>query len=687
MTSLPRTGPAEPPRLAEKAEPPTLGDAGDSPAPTGQAVETPAPPDSESYAGFWQGSPDELRRLEESLSQELNDDSPGGPWVNPLDDLQDDPSTEETFLKIFIDDTLLTLDDLTRLLLKLEGGGTHEEIEKLVAIFHRIKGSAAMVGLKRAAKLAHSAEDVMQHLLETGSILSSELTDAVLKSSDALGEYVENLRSGIGQPDFLEEAVEQLHSAGQPDAAARWPAATLPARQAAESPVAPPAASAAQTHDQRTGEGDRRSRGGETLRVEIGHLDRLMGLAGQLTIQKARFHRIMEQFNDDPSDRFRELFEAVDHLDRIGDEIRRGVMDVRMVPIGPLLNRYHRVVRDLTRNSGKLARLEVFGEKTELDKRMIDELSDPLLQIVRNALDHGIEHPDARMAAGKPREGRLSIHAFHRGNSILIQVSDDGAGLDLDRVKAKSVEKGIVTQAEAEAMSPQQIQALIWKPGMSTARQITEVSGRGVGMEIVRSRIESLHGSVDVDSLLGRGTTFSIRLPLTLAILPCLMIVVDGETFAIPMELVKEIVSLDGDSTLHTQGGSMVRIRQRVLATMRLDELFSWHQSGRCTPCAARPAAVSAASGEGREPLPESGAAPTTLVIVGERGHDVGLMVDRVLGQEDVVIKSISENYRDVPGIAGATILGDGRVALILDIPALMGRSFAQGQFLRNPAR
>ncbi len=667
----------------------------DSPLPP--TIGTQAPGEPESFASFWQGSAEELRWLEESLNDHQGqvDDSPasGGLWVNPLEDLQDDPPAEESFLTLFADDTLLTLDDLTAMLLVLEGGGGRDEIEKLVAIFHRIKGSAAMVGLKRAAKLAHCLEDVLQSLLESDAILSSELTDAVLKGSDSLRMYVENLRGGIGLPDTLREAAQELHAACRPQTAVGAPTSDLrPPTSDLRHPTSdlrPP------TSDLRPPTSDLRPCG-ETLRVEIGHLDRLMGLAGQLTIQKARFHSIMEQFRDDPSDRYRELFEAVHHLDRISDSIRRGVMDVRMVPIGPLLQRYHRVVRDLTRASGKLARLEIFGEKTELDKRMIDELNDPLLQIVRNALDHGVEEPTVRMAAGKEPEALLSIRAFHRGNSILIQVSDDGAGLDLGGVLRKSVEKGIVTQAEADAMTPAQIQALIWKPGMSTAERVTEVSGRGVGMDIVRSKIEGLHGAVNVDSVPGRGTTFSIRLPLTLAILPCLMIVVDGEIFAIPMELVQEIVAMDNENLVYAQGGSMVRLRQRVLATMRLDEVFD--QGSRHTPCAvrlpwvhgARPPASEcncglsrAADGTGTVPaaLADGAAletehdfqAKTSLVIVGERGRDVGLMVDRVLGQQDVVIQSLAENYRDVPGIAGATILGDGRVALILDIAALMG--------------
>ena len=417
-----------------------------------------------------------------------------------------------------------------------------------------------------------------------------------------------------------------------------------------------------------------------------------MGLAGQLTIHNARLHTILEPFRDDATDRFRGLFEAIDQLDRLSDAIRRGVMRVRMAPIGPLLNRYHRVVRDLTRGSGKQVRLEIHGEKTELDKRMIDELADPLLQIVRNALDHGIELPEARAAAGKPPEGLLSIQASHRGNGVLIQVRDDGAGLNLDRLREKAVEKGVAAAAEAAAMTPTQLQALIWKPGMSTAQKVTEVSGRGVGLDIVRTNIEFLHGTVEVASTPGQGTTFSIRLPLTLAILRCLMIEFGGETFAIPTELVKEIVGRgeNGDSphlperpggcfaqmgtvpVFPPLGGTVVRLRQHVLATMRLDEVLCWQ--GNCirhAPCTGDCGTQSA---------------PNTLVIVGERGHDVGLMVDRVLGQEDVVIKSLAENYRDVPGIAGATILGDGRVALILDVPALLSLSLARTQETRKQA-
>jgi two-component system chemotaxis sensor kinase CheA len=326
-------------------------------------------------------------------------------------------------------------------------------------------------------------------------------------------------------------------------------------------------------------------------------------------------------------------------------------MDTRMVPIGPLFARFKRVVRDITRSTAKQARLEIRGENTELDKRMIDELGDPLVHLVRNSVDHGIELPEVREAAGKPREGTVTLDAFHRGNNIVIEVRDDGKGLDADRILRKCLEKGLVTKADAEKMTTQQIYQMIWAPGLSTAEKVTEVSGRGMGMDIVKSKIDDLNGTVDIDSVPGRGTTIAIKLPLTLAILPSLMVEIRGDVFAVPMETVIEIVSVARNQVNSVQGRQMACVRGRVVSLLRLGDLLSFHGAG--PDAAAQP--------------PE-----TTLVIVGEAGQEVGLAVDRVLGEEEVVIKSIAENFANVLGIAGASILGDGRVSLILDVPALV---------------
>jgi two-component system chemotaxis sensor kinase CheA len=347
-----------------------------------------------------------------------------------------------------------------------------------------------------------------------------------------------------------------------------------------------------------------------------------------------------------------DLSEAVHQLDRVSDGIQNTVMDTRMVPIGPLFARFKRVVRDLARGNDKQIALELLGESTELDKRMIDELGDPLIHLIRNSADHGIESPAERVAAGKPAQGRITLNAFHRGNRIVIRVSDDGRGLDPNRIRAKAIAKGLINEAEADRMTSQQIHQLIWQPGFSTAEQITEVSGRGMGMDIVRFKIDQLNGNVELFSEPGKGATFEFKLPLTMAILPSLMIVIADDVFAIPVESVVEIVRLSANDLPTVHSRPTARIRGRVISLVQLDELLTWNQ----------PRAFQAA-------VERQGA---TLVIIGAEGQELGLVVDNLLGEQDVVIKSLEENFEAVEGIAGASILGDGRVSLILDVAALV---------------
>lgn len=465
----------------------------------------------------------------------------------------------------------------------------------------------------------------------------------------------------------------------------------------------------------------------ETLRVEIERLDRLMNLAGQLVITKARLAQIAQQLREslagrpvlknldetrellarmlaaDSSahsaaaggDAFRgqarrlyaalesvrenvtrgarlrtytgELAEAVHHLDRLTDAIRKSVLSTRMVPIGPLLARFKRVLRDMARSSGKAIRLVINGEKTELDKRMIDELADPLAHIVRNAADHGIEPPEERAAAGKPPEGTVTLNAFHRGNSVVIQVKDDGRGLDADRILHQATEKGWVAPADAQRLTRQQIYDLIWLPGLSTAEKVTEVSGRGLGMDIVKAKIEQLHGTVEIETVPGQGTTLSIKLPLTLAVLPSLMVEAQGETFAVPIEAVREIVALPACEIAAIHGRRAAVVRGRVILVVRLDEVLAW------TVPSHRP--------------PRQASSPPCLVVFGDGWHEAGLEVDRVLGNENLIIQSIADNYRNVPGVAGASILGSGRVALILDVATLLERAAGTGGAVPSPAR
>ncbi|MDA7951103.1 MAG: chemotaxis protein CheW, partial [Pirellulaceae bacterium] len=455
----------------------------------------------------------------------------------------------------------------------------------------------------------------------------------------------------------------------------------------------------------------------ETLRVDIDRLDQLMNLAGQLVINKARFAQIGDGFksslqakqaphllvsaentvnrlldrlahgDQNQMDSFDiglvedslqnlqqdflslkeeinqlysfhrqvgELNDAVHQLDHITDGIQKSIMDTRMVPIGPLFSRFKRVIRDISRNNQKEIQLVINGEKTELDKRMIDELGDPLIHIVRNSADHGIESPDDREAVGKPRQGTVTLDAFHRGNNIIIQVTDDGGGLDKDKIVAKSIEKNIISPQDAERMTLHQIHQLVWEPGFSTAQSVTDISGRGMGMDIVRSCIENINGVVEIDSELGKGTVITIQLPLTMAILPSLMAEIDGDIFALPIESVSEIVHVTSESLNTVHEKTTATIRGRVLSVLKLSDVFKWNRpSKRQSQSVAKP-------GE------------CTLVILGHDGTEIGLVVDHLLGEEDVVIKSMAENYKNIRGISGASILGNGSVSLILDVSALL---------------
>jgi two-component system chemotaxis sensor kinase CheA len=299
--------------------------------------------------------------------------------------------------------------------------------------------------------------------------------------------------------------------------------------------------------------------------------------------------------------------------------------------------------------------LRIEGEKTELDKRMIDELGDPLIHMVRNSVDHGLEPPDARLAAGKPRSGTVSLQAMHRGNSVVITVSDDGRGIDAERIRRKIVEKGLVDADEALRLTDRQLVQFIWHPGLSTAEQVTDISGRGVGMDIVKARIEGLNGTVDVRTEPGVGTTFMVRLPLTLAILPCLLVRISEEVYAIPLDHIDEIVEVSAPQVFTVRGRRMIEIRGRLVSLVSLDDVLTWSGRPRST------ARGDSASGK------------LTVVVTQNGDTTIGLIADQLIGMQEVVLKSLEKNFRPVPSLSGASILGDGRVSLILDVEAVIG--------------
>jgi two-component system chemotaxis sensor kinase CheA len=441
----------------------------------------------------------------------------------------------------------------------------------------------------------------------------------------------------------------------------------------------------------------------ETMRVGVDRLDVLLNLVGELVVSRARFVQLVGDMSplfkkaavggrsggtgqslreavesivrsaSGPVDRaaaaceshlekleeqgrmweeghrrYAELVESVDHLTRVADSLQRGVLSTRMVPVGPLLNRFKRSVRDIANELGKSVKLELAGEKTELDKRMIDELGDPLVHLVRNAIDHGIEPADVRLRRGKPEMATVRLSASHRGNSVLISISDDGGGIDVERIRDRAVARGLVSAEQAATLSPRELTDFIWQPGFSTAKQVSNISGRGVGMDIVRTRIEALSGSIDVETKLGEGSTFIIRLPLTLAIARCMLFRMEQAAFAVPVENVREIVTITDDCILSVGGRRVCDIRGEFLPLVDMDEIFSW-------------------------PTAAADQAPRGAVLVMHAGsRAVAVCVSSLLGTQDLVVKSLDENFMRIRGLGGASILGDGEVCLLLDAAAVV---------------
>jgi two-component system chemotaxis sensor kinase CheA len=380
-----------------------------------------------------------------------------------------------------------------------------------------------------------------------------------------------------------------------------------------------------------------------SIRVNIAKIDALINTVGELVITQAMLSQLRDGFDMRHLDKLRD---GLDQLERNTRELQESIMSIRMLPISFALNRFPRLVHDLGQQLGKTVQLTISGEETELDKTVMEKIGDPLLHLVRNALDHGIEPPVRRREAGKPALGCLHLHAYHQGGAIVIEVSDDGAGLNRDKILRKAREQGLV--GEDETPPDDQVYALIFQAGFSTAETISEISGRGVGMDVVRRNIKDLGGTIDVFSAGGSGTIFTIRLPLTLAILDGQLVRVGGEIYIIPLVAIIESVQID-TTLIHTVAGQspLYKLRDDYIPIVRLGDLFCIQQDG----------------GTGSENL---------LMVVESAGQKLGLIVDALLDQQQVVIKSLETNFRRIEGLSGASILGDGTVALILDIAGLL---------------
>jgi len=519
----------------------------------------------------------------------------------------------------------------------------------LASIFrtiHTIKGTCGFLAFSTLEKITHQAESILSQLRDGQRELSRPLVSLIFETVDAIRKVLASIEaSGKEGPDRFENLTERLRVAAQLTAR---PESKSGSKQDCSNPV--DAVSGLKPEEE---EAKSSAVADANIRVGVGLLDKLMDLVGELVLTR---NQIL-QFNADREDAA--LNATSQRLNLITTELQEGVMKTRMQPIGMVWNKLPRVVRDIAVSLGKQIRLEMDGAETELDRTIIEAIKDPLVHLVRNSCDHGIESPEARVRAGKQPLGRLTLRAYHEGGQVNIEIGDDGAGVDLARVKQKAIEKGLLRPEQAEKLSDREALNLIFLPGFSTAQIVTNVSGRGVGMDVVKSHIEKIGGVVDAFSRPGEGTTIKIKIPLTLAIIPGLVITSGGERFVIPQVSLLELIRLEGDSAEkhieHVQGTPVYRRRGSLLPIAYLNQVLGLK------------------SAEGAEAV--------SIVVLQAEDRQFGLVVDGINDTQEIVVKPLGKQLKGLTVYAGATIMGDGRVALILDVLGIGQRSGVIAEF------
>lgn len=609
-------------------------------------------------------------------------------------------------------------------------------LNRIFRVAHTIKGSSSFLNLNILTHLTHNMEDVLNRARKGEIKITPDIMDVVLRSIDLMKTLLVTIRdtgsdTNNGKENEIEEAVKQLQAitsqnlegakertkeAPQKEAQeenkeenqenkAKAPTAENPAsdnpladepdldyanmsaeeveaeierllnkRQEAdkerraqkkqeakqevtptkepsktETPKAPKTETKAKAKAD-TEENKAPSIGVEqTVRVDVRRLDHLMNLIGELVLGKNRLIRIYGDVEEryDGEKFLEELNQVVSSISAVTTDLQLAVMKTRMQPVGKVFNKFPRMVRDLSRELGKSIELIIEGEETELDKSIVEEIGDPLIHIIRNSCDHGIEPLEERRKLNKPETGKVQLSAYNEGNHIVIKISDDGKGLDPVMLKEKAIEKGVISERDAEGMSDREAFNLIFKPGFSTAKVVSNVSGRGVGMDVVKTNIEKLNGIIEIDSEVGVGTTQKLKIPLTLAIIQALLVGVQEEYYAIPLSSVLETVRISQDEIYTVDGKSVLRLRDEVLSLVRLSDIFKV------------------------DAILESNS-DVYVVIIGLADQKIGVIVDYLIGQEEVVIKSLGYYLKNTRGIAGATVRGDGKITLIVDVGAMM---------------
>lgn len=521
-----------------------------------------------------------------------------------------------------------------------------ELLNQIFRGFHTIKGSSSFLGLAELTDFSHLAEEMLNKLRKKEMQANAQIIDVLLESIDKIKLFLANI--GKEKPEKIDvsstgKKIKELIE-GKPVGQDKVKA------EAEKKPEREKTISAAKSSSQPT-VSQKKKEISPTIRVEVERLDNLLNLVGELVLERNRFfqmtRRFKERFEADPlAD---DLSSIGTQLDLLTTDLHLGVMKARMLPVGNVFKRFPRQVRDLCREKGKDIDLQISGEETELDKSILELISDPLVHLVRNAVDHGIELLEERKRLGKRPEGTLKLRAYHQGNYIHLEISDDGKGMDPELIKRKAVEKKLITSREAEGLSRREALNLIFTPGFSTAEVVTDVSGRGVGMDVVKTNIEKLNGMVDIETEVDKGTTISIKLPLTLVIVQVLLVKVAEEVFAIPLNSVVNTLSISPEQIYPIGKKEVIRVQGTILPLVRLNQILDSHSRAG-----------------------EENGSRLHAVVVGVAEQRIALLVNTLLGQQEVVIKSLGDYLGHIPGIGGATIMDDGGVILILDIASLV---------------
>lgn len=544
------------------------------------------------------------------------------------------------------------LDQLDQDLVALESQpGSRDLLSSIFRTVHTIKGTSGFLGFTALEAVSHAGEGLLSELRDGVRAMDRPTTDVLLRLVDIIRDMLASIEAGTG--DATQEisgivaAIAAVQAGTAEEPTPQEPAQPEPESEPVESPAPPAPAPAAEEPEVEDHPVLRSSAADSSVRVDVGLLDALMRQVGELVLARNQIERLIQQ---DPSV---DLLRAAQSLNLISGELQEGVMKTRMQPIDHLWSKMPRVVRDLAASLGRQVTLVMEGRETELDRSLLEAVKDPLTHLVRNAVDHGIEPPQARIDAGKSAMGTVTLRAYHAGGQVVVEISDDGKGIDAEAVAATAVRRGILTSEVAHRLSTSEVYDLLFQPGFSTAETVTNISGRGVGMDVVRSKVEAIGGSVDVDSRPGLGTTWRLRIPLTLAIMPALTVECGSEVFAVAQINLLELVAIqdrDDDADVEYVGNAPVyRLRGALLPLVSLADVLGLE--------------------------PGTGAGVIAVMQVDEQRF--GLIVDRVINTEEIVVKALSGRIKQLGLYSGATVLGDGTVSLILDVQAVARRALA----------